>query len=114
MTKKLFHFEIGFPKGLNTRLGTLKLYYTKHAFRAARNDRYGRILLPDTLNTDKAKAIEVELTGRYVTKIVYRVGYNKNHDLVLVVGENNRVYTVWLNEKYDTHKTLDRTKYDRP
>lgn len=112
--KKLFHFEIGFPKGLNTKLGVLKLTYTKHALRAANNDRYGYINLPDAINTNNAKAIEVEITGHHVTKIVYRIDYNEKHDLVLVVGEACRVYTVWLNEKNDTHKTLDRTKYDTP
>jgi len=114
MKKKLYHFEIGFPKGLNTKLGVLDLFYTRHALNAARDDRYGKINLPRRINTDKAKAIEVEVTGYRVTKIVYRIHYNDKFDLVIVVGEECRVYTVWLNAKDDKHKTLDHRKYDRP
>lgn len=114
MAKKLYHFEIGFPKGLNTKFGVLELNYTRHALNAANNDRYGRVNLPRKINTDNAKTIEVEVTDNYVTKIVYRIHYNDRYDLCVVVGVECRVYTVWMNERNDGHRTLNRTKYDKP
>jgi len=110
----LYHFEIGFPKGLETKFGVIEVTYKRHALNAAETDRYGRIDLPRTINTDTAKAIEVEVINRQVVKIVYRTKYNDDFDLILVLSRDASVRTVWLNSVNDKHKTLDRSKYDKP
>jgi len=110
----LYHFEIGFPKGLITKFGVIEVTYKRHALNAAETDRYGRIDLPRTINTDTAKAIEVEVINRQVVKIVYRTKYNDDFDLILVLSRDASVRTVWLNSVNDKHKTLDRNKYDKP
>jgi hypothetical protein len=109
--KKLYHFELGFPEGLRTSFGVVSLKYTNHAKRAASNDRYGKINLPKTIDTNGAKCIEAEVTNGVASKLVYRVGYDEDLDIVMVL-RSNLVITVWFNKKSDKHKTLDASKYD--
>ena len=110
----LFHYQVGFPKGLITKLGTIDLKYTGHALKASKDDRYGAMTLPKRLNTNKAQAVEVEIIRGMVTKIVYRADYNQELDIVLVVNRDCLVYTVWFNRKDDDHSTLDESKYSKP
>lgn len=109
-----YHFEVGIPAHLKTKWGVIPLTYSQHAKREARGDRYLPIRLPAKLDTNAAKVIEVETEGDVVTKVLYRVPYDTEHDLVLAVMPRQRfVRTVWLNRKSDTHKTLKREEYDR-
>ena len=110
----LYHFELGFPKGLKTDFGVINLTYTYHARKAAETDRYGYMELPVSLDTSEAKAIEVEVIDNAVTKIVYRIRYNSHLDMVLVVTNDARVKTVWFNKRNDKHKTLDTSRYTIP
>jgi hypothetical protein len=115
--RKLYHFEIGLPRGLESNLkkiGIVELEYLHHARLAALSDRYGKIDLPNTINCTIAKAIEVEVIDNRVNKIVWRTRYNDRFDLVIVMNMDCTVRTVWLNTVNDRHKTLDRTKYDKP
>jgi hypothetical protein len=109
---KLYHAEFGFDMELPDCIYILR--YTKHALTQANNDRYGKIKLKLTFDTRRATPIEVEIdsTGR-ISKIVYRVDYSDSHDAIyVIVPYNSAVKTVWLNEKSDTHPTLDASRYD--
>ena len=114
MKDGLYHRELGLPLPESSfRLGTVGLTYSAHAKEAATTDRYGHISLPDTLNTNLAALIEVEVFGGRITKLVYRTAYNREYDLVIVIALGGRVKTVWLNSKRDTHSTLDYSKYNQ-
>lgn len=115
----LYHFEVGFPKGVEKNLkkiGTVNnIEYLFHAKKAAMNDRYGIIELPDTLNVAKSKIIEVEVLNNRVTKMVFRTAYDNKFDIVVVMNlPDLSVRTIWLNKRSDKHRTLDRSKYDKP
>lgn len=113
-TTRLYHRDIGFPK-LPMRPTLVTLQYGSHARREALEDRYGDIKLPRQVLLKRETLVEIEMTGRSVTKLVTRHHYDELHDLVIVlVPQNNFVKTVWLNRKNDDHQTLDRTQYDRP
>jgi hypothetical protein len=115
--KMLYHKDVGFPKGLNGNVGVVSLRYSHHALEAAANDRYGRIVLPETLDTNKATLIEVEVWAGRVTKAVYRTTADYQKDLILVIiPENNGgfVKTVWCNLKTDKHKSLRKHLYNSP
>lgn len=114
MITGLFHYQIGFPKGLKTNFGTILLNYSAHALQASKDDRYGAMTLPKVLDTTKAKAIEVEVINNVVKKIVFRTHYDKELDIVIVVNRYRLVHTVWFNRKDDKHETLDATKYSKP
>ena len=115
----LYHFEVGFPKGVEKNLKKIgkvtNVEYLFHAKRAAMHDRYGIIDLPDAVNLSTSKIIEVEVLNNKVTKVVFRILYDNKFDLVLVMNlPNLSIRTVWLNSKTDKHRTLDRNKYDKP
>jgi hypothetical protein len=113
----LYHFEIGFPQGFVSRIGTVGLNYTQHALNAANTDRYGRLPLPKSIDTNKAICIEAEIDGGHVLKLVYRMQLTIGLDLIIVVvpcGLNFKVKTVWANLSTDKHSTLNRSRYETP
>jgi hypothetical protein len=94
----LYHKDLGFPKGFNSQVGTVVLQYTQHAKLAALNDKYGRIDLQRTIDTNKAECIEIQL----------------EQGLIIVCRPQGRgfiVPTVWLNLKSDKHETLNLSRY---
>ena len=61
---------------------------------------------------NRAASDEATVEGSRITKVVYRQHYDSKHDLCLVINFTiSRVITVWLNEKSDHHRTLDRSRY---
>lgn len=113
---KLYHADLGIPQNAQTQHGQMLLDYSPHALSAALDDRYGNIVnLPKSIDTSKAQVIEVEMNGSKTTKVVYRIPYNEEYDLVMVLLPDRRfVKTVWLNKNTDLHNTLDTSKYDTP
>lgn len=120
----LYHILLGIPPRIRTKWGKLRLEYGSHAIKESLSDRYGKIALPDELDTDSAQVIEVEDDRLgFTKKVVYRVPHDDKNDLVIVIRpvvdivlniRTGFVKTVWLNRRDDNHKTLDEDKYDRP
>jgi hypothetical protein len=113
----LYHKQIGFPKSLNLLdLYNLNVQYSNHAKTASLDDRYGKISIKETVCFLKSEIVEVEtFDNKKVAKVVVRIPYDNNCDLVMAIQmENQMVKTVWLNQKCDAHRTLDRSKYDCP
>jgi len=118
----LFHFEFGIPDDIIRKLPNyaFAVEYTDHARRAALDDRFGVIeKLPGGIdpNNPKTQVIEVQVDKRTerIIKVVYRVPYSKQRDLVLAVAfPEGRVKTVWSNLVDDTHKTVKEKNYDLP
>lgn len=119
----LYHASVGFPKkwidylprGFSPRNVYLK--YGSHAREEAMKDRYGDITLPRAISFTEGglKIIEMEIQGQSVTKLVVRMSYDADKDITIVFNPaDGFVRTVWLNEKTDTHKTLDKSKYRVP
>lgn len=107
----LYHAEVFMPK-LALPKGKINLQYTTHAMNAAKNDRYGTIALPEQLDTSKATVIEVETNQQKQTvKVLYRVQLDAKRDLCLAVLVTGIVKTVWVNQRSDKHKTLQKGKY---
>lgn len=113
----LYHKQIGFPKTLNLLdLYNLNVQYSNHAKTASQDDRYGSIAVKSTVSFSKNEIIEVETSdNKKISKVVVRIPYSSDCDLVMAIEmENTMVKTVWLNQKNDAHRTLDRNKYDNP
>lgn len=92
----------------------VELSYSKHALRAANDDRYGQIPLTPVLNLAHCQTIEVGTEGRRVRKVVVRTELDDDNDVVFVLIPGPAkwfVKTVWINRKTDSHKTLDRSRY---
>lgn len=114
---KLFHFQAyGFPKAI-TFAPLFGFKYSEHAYRESQQDGNCRIeKLPQNFipRTDRVIEIETDDAGNLI-KILFRKHYNVEFDLVIaLMVETKMVKTVWVNSKRDTHRTLDRSRYDRP
>ena len=110
----LYHRDIGFPKNVKMLTGVLTLNHSHHARKAAYDDRYGIMELPETLDVTNGTPVEIEVVGERVVKAVYRAQYDDELDMVIVVQPDGFVRTVWFNMRSDEHKTLDHTKYAKP
>lgn len=112
----LFHTEIFMPASAKSPLHKGALRYTNHALSESQKDRFGDIKLPVMFDPETAQLIESELSddGSTVIKQVWRQPLDDKRDLVLALGPNGCVKTVWINLKRDKHRTLDRSKYVRP
>jgi hypothetical protein len=108
-----YHRNLGFPKGMQRPTGRVALSYSEHAREAAATDRYGHIELPETLALDNARLVEAYCDGQHrVVCGVWRLRYNEDLDLCIVANVKGWVVrTVWLNERGDTHATLDVSLY---
>lgn len=112
----LFHKDIGLPISSDRIKFNCPLRYSNHANRAANNDRYGKINLPERLNTqlDNVTLIELETRNGKPYKGVYRTSHCEKYDIVIVLlYETRLVKTVWLNSKDDKHNTLKTWKYTK-
>lgn len=109
----LYHVDIRLPEGMKRFTGRAPLAWSRHADRARRDDRYGEIPKYRTITFDNLDVIEIGMEGDKLVKVLFRGHFSETLDLCIVVmpGLPWLVKTVWLNEKNDTHKTLDRSKY---
>ena len=82
----------------------------------------------DSLKDTQRDVFEVELSkdyhffgqsGWFITKYCCRIPYSYDQDLVVAIRPqyrdgkivNNMIVTAWLNNKNDSHRTLDGSKY---
>jgi len=115
MNSYLFHAEVFMPERFRRPIFEGRLRYGAHALSEATRDRYGDIPLPEFFEACKAKLIEVEFDVDHnnVCKQVWRQPLDDKRDIVLVMGRDGFVRTVWVNLRTDKHRTLDRAKYVR-
>lgn len=108
---KLYHKDVKLPAGVNpVKSSTLYLVPTRHAREQAELKGFQ---CPMAVHAG-AQLIEVEtdiINGKeVVTKALYRERTNSFNDVLMVV-RGNRLITCWLNDRRDTHATLDKSKY---
>ncbi len=114
---KLYHKDIYIPPNLLPNIyGTYYLSFSKHAKDSCITDRYGYIFPPTSVEVDIDNLLEVETAPntQIINKIVIRQPYKETLDLSLVFipeGKLGFVKTLWLNEKSDSHFTLDPAPY---
>ena len=97
------------PELNDMELGHVKLIYSKHALERAAEKQINLIY---SANIVKGSIVETyEDSNNMVRKIVVRVRYDNEMDMVLVLApagepKKAKVITVWLNHVNDNHKTL--------
>ncbi len=117
----LYHMDLGLPDSIKLPVGRYKLKYSGHAKIAAANDKNGSFVsnlkYHEILDTEIAEVIEIETRDGRLVKILYRLPLtgSDSYDIILAVLPHCWVVkTVWLNHKYDKHKTLNRKRYANP
>lgn len=112
MDEVLYHVEIGLPASFVAPTGVIHPVYSRHAQRAASDDRYGNIDLPEMLPLHLGRVVEVGYINGRCSKILFRFRYDDSLDMcVVLIPGTWFVKTVWFNERGDLHGTLDRTRY---
>ena len=114
-----YHKEIGFPKSLIFPKYLVHLHWTDHACDKMNSFGLagGKLLKTHIYKKD---TIEVEVNDKtgIITDIVVRLPYSQKYDIAFALSitktKHAVIKTVWLNNKKDQHKTLDRSKYDLP
>lgn len=112
----LYHADIRLPNGYALPDRRVSLNWTRHADRARTTDRYApEIPRFETIPLSSFRTVEVGVEGSKVVKVVIRGKWTANYDVVFVLIPNGTrpwtVKTVWINERNDSHATLDRSKY---
>lgn len=110
---ELFHADIRLPEGFVAPTARVPLRWTRHADEARKNDRYGDIPRFKTATLRRLSVVEVGVENGKVVKILFRGRLDDTRDvcMVLIPGREWTVKTVWVNERNDAHKTLDRSRY---
>ena len=52
-------------------------------------------------------------TSEEVIKVCYRLPYMKDIDLILILGEEKQIITIYINSREDKHYTLKKELYTR-
>jgi hypothetical protein len=119
---KLYNKRVfGLPEfDLNVR--HIRLRYSRHAtirldeYNREFGWRFGDVKAPSVIDLDEVEVVELEATPEgEVVKIVGRYSIDPNRDLVLIIVlDNCTVKTMWVNNKDDQHRTINKKGYDRP
>lgn len=111
----LYHVDVYLPPTFIAPTHIVAPKYSRHAQDAANTDRYGKMMLPKTVNLAKCQVVEIGIENGKVVKILVRGQYNSDLDLCMVFIPNSGrewfVKTVWFNERTDDHRTLNISKY---
>lgn len=111
---KRYHAEVGFPQQMEQPVPGMFLWYTHHAWQEARDDRGHLEWLPLRLPSTYV-LVEATMVGPVVASWLVRVPTpGSPWDVVLAIRPDGMVRTVWANNTYDTHRTLDTSLYDKP
>ena len=55
--------------------------------------------------------IEYTFINGHIEKILVRINYNQNYDLIIVISYDNMIITCYLNKKADNHYTINKRQY---
>ena len=111
----LYHRDVFMPQWIGTPVIPFAFNVSKHAEEACKNDRYGKIELPDIFVPSEYSLFEVETNGNKIIKAAFEGRY-KNKKITFVFKRRTRrevwtLATVWLNAATDVHATLDIINY---
>ena len=118
---KRYYIGLGFPKDADQKLeeftnkqNTIAHPLDSHLI----NDRKHRLTpqikkFLENLSLQKDQIFEYrERDDRTVDRAVYEISFNKDQNIKLVIMEDGRIKTFWLNYKWDMHENLDARMYD--
>lgn len=105
------------PELANIDLGTIGLKYSYHALRRC-TEKHIRPVYQVTAEAGSVVEIERDTYLNKTVKIIVRIKYSNNYDLVLVLVPKRDYYvdgslfvkTCWLNHKTDNHSTLNLSR----
>ena len=117
-----YHKKIYFPnssradlKDFTCRMNNTGWKYTQHTLD---HIRYRAIDIQEVLQFIKGLTLNAKQVFEYYTegkddisKVCYRIPYIKGEDIILVVGSNKQIITIYYNNSKDKHLTLKEELY---
>jgi len=92
----------------NITYPSMKINCTRHVIERAKEKH---IVIPKFIEIKSGQVVEAEFQNTTVSKLVVRRSATFSHDLVLVLKPLSNhswiAITCWLNDKTDTHQTLN-------
>ena len=121
---KRYHKKVYLPidsrkklQDFTDRVNTMNWRYTRHTLD---NLKYRAINLQEVLTFVKGLRLEANAIFEYyatnigdIMKVCYRVSYSQGMDLILVVGDNKEIITIYNNIAKDNHFTLNTSIYNK-
>jgi len=120
-----YHKEVftdpGHFKGLQTftdRINGLNWCYSRHCLENIKSraiDLEGLLLYIKDLKLESGQIFEYYLNDltKEPEKVCYRVAYNPGVDIILIMGEDKNIITIYINSREDNHITLRKELYQR-
>jgi hypothetical protein len=97
------------------KLNGFNWLYNKHCLENIRYraiDIEGLLLYIKDIRLEAGAIFEYYLTDKgEVDRACYRITYNNGLDIILVMGEDKEIITIYLNSKDDLHYTLKKELY---
>ena len=121
---KRYHKKVYLPsdsrkklQGFTDKLNSMNWRYTRHTLD---NLKYRAINLQEILNFVKGLKLEAKNIFEFyasdtgnIIKACYRVEFSQGVDIILVVGYNKEIITIYSNIKEDEHITLKKEIYTK-
>lgn len=120
---KRYHKAVNFPETdknklqlLNDKLNSLSWSYTSHCLD---NLKYRVINIKELLIYINSLTLTIDNIFEYyinnddIIKVCYRIQYTKDIDIILVVNQDKKIITIYLNNTTDNHVTLKRYMYTK-
>lgn len=116
-----YHIKTGFNpqdveglRAFTDRLNGLSWHYTSHSIDSVRDraiDLEGLLLFVRDIRLDFNQIFEYYSDGDII-KVCYRISWQKEIDIVLCLGQDKQIISIWLNSADDKHETLRIEKYN--
>lgn len=118
---KSIYFSVDDIKKLQAftnRLNGLSWAYTVHCidnlkYRAIDIEALLRYVKGLILETQTVFEFYIDDISKDIIKACYRVSWQGNSDIILVIGESKQIITIYLNSTEDNHTTLKKELYQR-
>lgn len=114
-----YHKTIYFPnienlKTFNDNINAKTWQYSKHClenikYRFLDIEKLLIFIKNLTLKTDNI--FEYYLIDNEIDKACYRIKYQKNIDIILVISSEKNLITIYINQENDNHETLKKNLY---
>lgn len=116
-----YHIKTGFKeedikklKDFTNKLNNMKFKYTLHCLDNIKNrviDLEGLLLCIKDITLHYDYIFEFYSEAVYIAKVCYRIPWNDNIDIILVLNDEKEIITIYLNSKEDNHITLKKELY---
>jgi len=103
-------------RAFNNKLNYLDWQYTNHCLDNIKHriiDLEGLLKFIKDLELRAENIFEFysDNISREIIKVCYRINWQKETDIILIIGEDKQIITIYINSREDNHETLRKGLY---